>query len=268
MLARVIEQRPGSARQIREDSRVGSSALEGGAVGRRGGYEQLGDPSWLRRRYIEDGASVRMIAGEVGCNPATVCRAVAAAGLSRDSDGVRRRYPRLKDVEWLRERYVVQGARIVDIAAEVGCGELAVRAALARARLPLRGVPLRYPQLRDRSWLRLRYVEQRVSVRDMAGEVGCDESAVYEALDAAAIARIRPRGGPPRQFPELNDQPWLRHRYLDQGRTQRELAAEIGCSIRAVRKALAKAQIVPRRRASTPGARRRRTPRCEARQQV
>src|SRR4029450_4153683 len=87
------------------------------------------------------------------------------------------------------------GARIGDIRAEVGCGELAVRAALARARLPLRGVPLRYPQLRDRSWLRGRYVEHRVSVRDIAGELGCDASAVYEALDAAAIARIRPRGG-------------------------------------------------------------------------
>src|SRR4051812_15462151 len=57
------------------------------------------------------------------------------AGVSRDGN-VRRVYPRLKDVEWLRERYVVQGARIGDIAAEVGCGELAVRGALARARIP------------------------------------------------------------------------------------------------------------------------------------
>jgi AraC-like DNA-binding protein len=201
----------------------------------------------LTQRHVVEVASVRAIAAEVGCNPSTVSRALAAAGLRRDSNGARRRYPRLKDVDWLRERYAVQGTRIGDIADEVGCGELAVRAALARARLPLRGVPPQYPHLRDRSWLRLQYLEHRVSVRDIAREVGCDESAVYDALDAAAIARIRPRGGPPRQFPELDDSPWLRHRYRDQGRSQQELAAEIGCSIRAVRKALAKAQIPSRR---------------------
>src|SRR3954452_14087499 len=91
--------RQASVRQLREDCGVGSSALEGGPVGRRRRYEQLGEPSWLRRRYVEEGASLRIIAAEVGCNPSTVYRALAAASLSRDSDGARRRYPRLKDVE-------------------------------------------------------------------------------------------------------------------------------------------------------------------------
>jgi hypothetical protein len=39
---------------------------------------------------------------------------------------------------------------------------------------------------------------------------------------------------------------WLRRRYLDEGASLRELAVQIGCSMRAVRKALAEAQVTPR----------------------
>jgi hypothetical protein len=44
----------------------------------------------------------------------------------------------------------------------------------------------------------------------------------------------------------LGDHDWLRRRYLDEEASQRELAVQIGCSIRAVRKALADAQVTPR----------------------
>jgi hypothetical protein len=149
-------------------------------------------------------------------------------------------------VEWLRDRYLVQGARIRDIAAEVGSRELAVHHALVRAKIPLRGVPRIYPQLCDQYWLRLRYVEHRISVRDIADELGCDRSTVIAALAAAGIPRPRPTRRRPRRFAELADHDWPRRRYLDEGASQRELAVEIGCSIRAVRTALAEAQVTPR----------------------
>jgi len=76
--------------------------------------------------------------------------------------------------------------------------------------------------------------------------LGCDQKTVYESLDAAAIPRRRPQPSRPRPFPELDDHAWLRRRYLDGGRSQRELAGEIGCSIRAVRRAFTKAQIPSR----------------------
>jgi len=50
-------------------------------VGLRHRSEQLGGTSWLRRRYVEDGASLWIIAAEADCNPATVSRALAAAGV-------------------------------------------------------------------------------------------------------------------------------------------------------------------------------------------
>lgn len=67
---------------------------------------------------------------------------------------------------------------------------------------------------------------------------------------AAAVRRLTPpqptRRGL-RRFTELGDHAWLGRRYLEEGASFRELAEEIGCSIRAVRKALAHAQIKPRR---------------------
>jgi hypothetical protein len=66
---------------------------------------------------------------------------------------------------------------------------------------------------------------------------------VRRALLAAGIPRtgpIRPRR---RRFPALADQDWLRRRYLGEHASLPELAGEIGCSIRAVRNALADAQV-------------------------
>jgi hypothetical protein len=101
-----------------------------------------------------------------------------------------------------------------EIAAEVGCRELAVREALVRARIPLRGVPPVHPQLRDRDWLRQQHVERRLGVSDIAAQLGCHPETVRQALVVAGI----PRPGPTRprrcRFPALADTDWLRRRYL------------------------------------------------------
>jgi hypothetical protein len=95
----------------------------------------------------------------------------------------------------------------------------------------------------DENWLRLRSVERRISVGDIADELPCDGSTVIAALAAVGIPGPRPTRGRPRRFAELGDHEWLRRRYLDEEASQQELAVEIGCSIPAVRKALAEAQV-------------------------
>jgi AraC-like DNA-binding protein len=206
-------------------------------------YPQLRDSAWLRRCLTIEATPVRDIAAEIGCSRPTVYRALQAAGLRRDDSSYRPSYPRLRDTQWLRERYLVQGARMKDIAAEVGCGELAVRKALVRAKIPLRGVPPIYPQLRDPDWLRQQYVEQRIDLPDIAAQLGCHPDTVHRALAAAGIPPTGPTRPRRRQFPALADQDWLRRRYLAEHASLQELAGEIGCSIRAVRKALAEAQV-------------------------
>jgi transposase-like protein len=176
-------------------------------------YRQLNDRAWLRQRYVVELATTRDIAREVGCSPRAALSALSAAGIARQ---VRRSrdepYRRLGESGWLQERYVSGAASVRDIAGEVGCNQRTVRRALAAAGIARRGPSRRHRRLGDRDWLRLRYLEQRVSVADIAAELGCHQSAVYKALEAAGI----PRGGrtrPPRRFTQLGDHAWLRRRY-------------------------------------------------------
>lgn len=153
----------------------------------------------------------------------------------------RQRYPQLGDAEWLRRRYIEQGASLLTIRAEVGCTEAAVRQALARHDIPIR------PGVRRRTLADLT-VEQALSlVREhgfggAAGALGVDRATLTAMLGnlgvarearevAAARPRVRGRGlwvGWDRE--DLADL-YRRH-------TLREIGAMKGCSPDTVRTAL------------------------------
>jgi transposase-like protein len=65
-----------------------SGSIEVRMTGRR--YPQLGDAEWLRRRYVEDGASLDDLAAEIGCQKSALRGALAAAGVRPRPRGRRR----------------------------------------------------------------------------------------------------------------------------------------------------------------------------------
>jgi DNA-binding transcriptional ArsR family regulator len=67
--------------------------------GRR--YPQLGDAEWLRRRYLDDEASLDDIAAELGCQKSTLRQALAAAAVPTRPPGRRRRLRALREEELL-----------------------------------------------------------------------------------------------------------------------------------------------------------------------
>jgi hypothetical protein len=112
------------------------------------------------------------------------------------SDADRRRelrraqtFPLLADHAWLRERYVDQGRSARLIAAEVGCSQSTVFAALHAAGIPSRapGPSVTYPLLADAGWLAARRDQGR-TLAQIAAEVGCDTSAVRHAVARHQIA--------------------------------------------------------------------------------
>jgi hypothetical protein len=82
-----------------------------------------------------------------------------------------------------------------------------------------------------------------MTVSDIATQLGCHPDTVRRALVAAGIPRTGPTHPRRRRFPALADQDWLRRRYLAEHASLPELAGEIGCSMRAVRNALAEARV-------------------------
>ena len=149
-------------------------------------YPVLHDVAWLRRRYVDDGATSTDLAAEIGCRPPAVLRALKRAGIERRPGRPPRRYPQLHDRDWLARRYLTDAQPARVLAAEIGCAPSSVRRALRRHQISVRGRPRR-PQLRDVTWLRRRYVDEVASISELAGEVGCTPSAIRKALAAARI---------------------------------------------------------------------------------
>ncbi len=94
----------------------------------------------------------------------------------------------------------------------------------------------RFPQLDDAEWLTGRYVAEGATQAEIAAELDCTAPTVWTALTRHGIIEARPAGQ--RQSPLLDDAEWLARRYVDEGATRAEIAAEAGCSKAAVRHAL------------------------------
>jgi DNA-binding CsgD family transcriptional regulator len=101
---------------------------------RHGKYAELRSASYLRARYVAEGASVSAIAAELGCSRSSVRAALAAAGIRRLTADPARRLT----AEFLLAAYVRDRRSTVDVAAEVGCGPATVTRALRRHGIPVR----------------------------------------------------------------------------------------------------------------------------------
>lgn len=97
----------------------------------------------------------------------------------------------------------------------------------------------RYQELSDRAWLADRYVKQMQPIGRIAEEVGCTPSSVARALARLGInKRVHTS-----KYPLLNDKEWLRHAYLEEGKSTHQIAQEIGSTNGNVHSALTLAGI-------------------------
>jgi hypothetical protein len=103
---------------------------------------------------------------------------------------------KLNDEEWLREQYINNSRTARSIADEIGVHWQAVTRALKRHNIPRRKRTSKYPQLNDKEWLRVQYVDLGLSAKEIADQIGATRGTVYSAL---APAGIKPRS---------NDEGW------------------------------------------------------------
>src|SRR5664280_391157 len=161
----------------------------------------LADGVWLTKRYVTDLASIRDIAGELGCSTYMVTQALIRHGIPRrpvgwpTGDETQDTYLQLQDRDFLLGRYVHDRMTIQQIADLVGCGVDRVRKALREHEIPVRWVGRRNPLPVDGAWLTQRYVTDLASIRDIADELDCSQAAVLQALIRHRIPR-RPVGTP------------------------------------------------------------------------
>jgi biotin operon repressor len=117
----------------REFSRQGVMVRRPGRPRGRSHLRDVLTDAFLRAEYVDARRSSVELAAELGCSHKTVLRYLAAYGIE-----IRGRGSRGGGVggglarSYLRTRYLEEGARAEEIAAEVGCSRSSVFAALAR----------------------------------------------------------------------------------------------------------------------------------------
>jgi DNA-binding CsgD family transcriptional regulator len=199
--------------------------------------DRLDDRNWLAARRAQRWSDKR-IAAHLGISAAHVREALRRHGLPHLSQI---QYPKLYDEAWMREQ-IATNRTMADIARELGCSTRSVRDAAARCgRIPKpQPRPQRPAELDDAAWLAAQLAHRTIG--DVAAGLGVSEQQVSAAVQRHNVPNPRPR-----RFPELHDPEWLQAR---SNRTADEVAAELGCSIHAVKAALARSRVKLRRRST------------------
>lgn len=143
----------------------------------------------------------------------------------------------LNDGSWLKHKYVVEGLSTIEIGRLLGCTREAVRYSLHKHNIQVNTV-LKHPKLEDTAWLKEKYEKEQLSTTEIAKIVGCTKSGVQVALkrnkielrSSADTIRIQceKNGSESEMYPLLNDEQWLRKRYLDEGKSLTQISELVG----------------------------------------
>lgn len=141
--------------------------------------------------------------------------------------------PRYRDEGWLREQYVEKGKSTREIAGEVGVNHTTIGDWLNKHNIettPGTSSPID-SRLSDPEWLREKYVEEKLTVRDIADICDCCRATAHKKLVSQNI-EIRPSGGGVEgNIPDerLADKEWLKEQYREKKKSMVTISDECGC---------------------------------------
>jgi AraC-like DNA-binding protein len=198
---------------------------------------RLYDPAYLQRRYVDDQVAIDAFARELHVGRPRLTQALTDAGIPLRRRG-RPQREALADRDLLYRRYVVDGLSVLDLAGELHVARATLRKALAEAGIPRSrsGRRVRHVILDDCEWLRGRYEDDGMSIGAVARQLEVSDDSVRRALEHHGIPR-RDRGGQI-AHPNLEDIGWLTRLYVDERRTQAEIAAVLEVDKAAVQRAV------------------------------
>ena len=197
----------------------------------------LSDGQWLEARFVE-GRTVIDVASELGVTPRTVRNAAHRHGVILPQRRTRRqRRALLEDVELLRV-FRDDGLTVTEIADRAGATTAEVRVVLAAHGVVGRDRRLRHV---DAETVR-QLLNDGCSFRQIAVELGASPKTVREVAANLGVRswHVQHRAS------ELRDRAWLRHEYIDSGRSLADIGREVGVAARTVRAALDRMSIPAR----------------------
>jgi transposase-like protein len=193
----------------------------------------------LRRLYSDTGMRLSELGVRFGVSPQTVLKWLEAASVPRRAGAISVRTD--LDNDDIRRLYVDGGCTAAEIAQQLGCAPSTVYHRLSRMGVSRRLPAPRHRSRPDETTLRRLYIEQGLTLRQVALRYAVSPQAVHGWLRAAGIQR-RPSGAPA--------PPWDSADLVElyrQGWSGLRIARHFGCSTITVYERLERAG-VPRRR--------------------
>lgn len=144
---------------------------------------------------------------------------------------------RYQNRDWLYREYVENRRAMTDIADELGCGSSTIRYWIQKFDIETRSpnetkTTEQTRKLRDESWVREQYIENRRTASDIGNQLNVSENAVLQWLQRHNIPR---RSNSASQHSasvvkKLKDKVWLREQYVQNRQSTTEIADELDVS--------------------------------------
>jgi len=196
------------------------------------------DEGWFREQYVNQEKTTDEIAELCGCSGSTIRKWLKKHEVEPRSRGTGDKDAEYRDEEWLREKYVKQQKTTEKIAELCGCSQPTILKWLKKHGIESRsrGTGDKDAEYRDEEWLREKYIEEQMSMSDIAQECGVYHDTIRRWLIKNDISTREARPRPENLVTDkrLTDPEWLREKYVKERMTAKEIAVCLNCSTRPV----------------------------------
>jgi len=141
----------------------------------------------------------------------------------------------LRNPEWLRTQYSDKMRSCEQIGTSIGVSGTTVGKWLKKHKIEIRSASEARAEgnvkpLHDEEWLRDQYVSKHRSTYEIAEELNISRPAVSNWLDRHNIKKRASPGAGNEPISELQDEVWLRKKYVDKGLSTYEIADQVGAA--------------------------------------
>jgi len=182
---------------------------------------------WLETQYWDEALTQKEMADIAGVTKSTISNHMRKLGVERRSSAESKHYGKSKphdDAEWLTRMYHSEGYTITEIAEMADVSQGTIHNRMKEFSIPRHSRGKRVSgdreQLENEGWLRQRYIDDGMSVGDIAKELGFSISPVRRSMKKHGIEfretseanrlRFTPYGS------KLRDKEWMRRKYEDE----------------------------------------------------
>jgi DNA-binding CsgD family transcriptional regulator len=211
--------------------------------------ERLDNRKWLHGQYIKERKNTREISDICCCSPSTVARRLQTHGIPT-RDGGPSVDRRLDDVQWLRQKIMQDSLSASEIADICDCSPDTVYERLSRYDIDFDSIHDVDKRVNDFQWLRKKYADEKKTTTEIADMCDCAQCTVE--------GRLRKHNIPIRESKyridsRLDDEQWLRKKYLKEGKSGADIAEICDCAPATARERLRSNSIQTRSSGAPPG---------------